>query len=474
MTLQSDKKIILAGTVNMMDTSNFALARYNATGELDNSFSVDGIVTTDFGPYAEDAYSVALTAGGKIVLAGCSYNGPDFGLDYIIARYNSDGTLDLSFDEDGKVYSDFSESSDIAYSTCVQANGKIIVAGYIYDLMDFALIRYNTDGSPDNTFGEGGRVITDIDGAYNIAYCMIIQPDDKILVAGSNQYTSVDMDIVVVRYNPDGSLDNTFSIDGKVVTSFGEYTDLAKAIALQSDGKILVAGASDDGIDSDVVLVRYHSDGTLDLSFSEDGKVVTDIGCNSVCANALVIQPDKKIVVAGTADNSVDYDILLLRYNPDGSLDPTFGEDGIVITDIDDLNNEVASVALSEEGNIIVCGNSYSGSSDGSDIFIASYLSGLSLGIIDFSNSDHTLWIYPNPVCENAILEYELIKEETISIDLYDLQGKLVQNFISYEKRAAGINQESLNMNTSFPAGTYILSVSYNSGRRVVQISIRK
>ncbi len=470
MTLQPDDKILLAGIANRMDTANFALARYSKAGELDKSFSVDGIVITDFGPYAEDAYSVALTPDGKIVLAGCSFNGPVSGWNFIVARYNSDGMLDLSFDEDGKVCSDFSESSDFAYSACIQNDGKIIVAGYIYEIMDFALIRYNTDGSPDNTFGEEGRVITDIDEAFNIARCMVIQPDGKIIAAGSNQYTSEDMDIVLVRYNPDGSIDNTFSVDGKVVTSLGEYTELAKAIALQPDGKILIAGGSDDGTDSDGVLVRYNSDGTLDLSFDEDGIVITDISCTSIYTTSLVIQPDNKIVVAGTADNGTDYDIFLLRYNSDGSLDPTFGDEGIVITDIDNQDNEAVSVALSESGNIIVSGNSSPIPSGYSNTFIASYLSGLNLGIIDFSISDPVLRIYPNPIYDKAELEYELLSEELVSISLFDSRGTLIQSFISKELRSAGKHIESIAIDPSVPAGSYILTINNNSNMRSIHI----
>ena len=470
MTLQADGKILLAGLVNMMDTGNFAMARFTSEGNRDNTFSVDGIVISDFGPYVEDAYSVLTTPDGKIVLTGCGFTGTDYQWDFLIARYNSDGTLDQSFSEDGRVYSNLSANSEFAYAACMQEDGKIVAAGYEYETLDFVLMRFNTDGSLDNTFGTEGKLTTDIDDVINTAYCLTIQPDGRIIAAGSTQYTSLNMDITLVRYNPDGSLDNTFSTDGKVVTSFSEYTDVAKAIALQSDGKILVVGGSDEGTDCYVVLARYNSDGTLDLSFDEDGKVITDISCTSICGNALVIQPDNKIVVAGTADNGTDYDIIVLRYNPDGSLDPTFGAEGIVITDIDDMDNEAVAVALTESGNILVSGNSRPGPSEGSTLFIASYLSGLSLGTIDFSIPDNTLLIYPNPLYDNAVLEYELLSVEFISIALFDSKGTMVQSFFSNELRSAGKHIERLVIDTNIPPGNYVLAITNNSNRRSIQI----
>jgi len=306
MALQADGKILLAGTANMMDSANLAISRYTTGGNRDLTFSVDGIVLTDFGPSVDDAYSVLVTPNGKIVLAGCGYTGIDYHWDFLVVRYNSDGTLDQSFGENGRAYSNLSGSNEFAYAACLQEDGKIVTAGHEYETLDIVLMRFNTDGSLDNTFGTEGKVATDIDHVINEAYCLAIQPDGRIIAAGSTQYTSVNMDITLVRYNPDGSLDNTFSVDGIVVTSFSEYTDVAKAIALQTDGKILIAGGSDDGVDCDVVLARYNPDGTLDHSFNENGKVITDISCNSVYANAMVIQPDNKIVVAGTADNSTD------------------------------------------------------------------------------------------------------------------------------------------------------------------------
>ena len=470
MTLQTDGKILLAGVANMMDTANFAMARFTSEGGRDNTFSVDGIVISDFGPYVEDAYSVLIAPDGKIVLIGCGFTGTEYQWDFLIARYNSDGSLDLSFSEDGRVYSNLSANSEFAYAACIQDDGKIIAAGYEYETLDFVLMRFNTDGSLDNTFGTGGKLTTDIDDVINTAYCMTIQPDGKIVAAGSTQYTSVNMDITLVRYNPDGSLDNTFSVDGKVVTSFSEYTDVAKAIALQSDGKILVTGGSDNGTDSYVILARYNSNGTLDLSFDEDGQVVTDISCTSICGNALAIQPDNKIIVAGTADNGTDYDILVLRYNPDGSLDPTFGDEGIVITDIDDKDNEGISVALSKNGTILVSGNSRPGPLEGSTLFIASYLSGLSLGTIDFSIPDNTLLIYPNPLNDDAVLEYELLSEECVSIALFDSKGTLVHFFVSNELRSAGKHSESLIIDRSIPAGNYMLTISNNSNMRSIHI----
>ena len=355
--IQSDGKIVVAGYTYNGSNYDFVVVRYNADATLDTSFGSDGIVTTDLGGTNDQAYSVAIQSDGKIVVTGCTYNGSNH--DFVVVRYNTDGSLDTSFSDDGWVTSDFSGSDDQGYSVAVQSDGKIVVAGYRYDglVYDMALARYNSDGTLDNSFDGDGKVITSWNN-NEFAYSVAIQADGKIVVAGTRSFYdgSGSNDFALVRYNSDGSLDTSFDGDGILVTNMGGE-DVARSLAIQSDGKIVVAGYRYDGLVYDIALARYNSDGTLDNSFDGDGKVITSWN-NNEFAYSVAIQADGKIVVAGTRsfyDGSGSNDFALVRYNSDGSLDTSFDGDGILVTNLG--GSDVGySVAIQSDGKIVVAG----------------------------------------------------------------------------------------------------------------------
>jgi uncharacterized delta-60 repeat protein len=208
---------------------------------------------------------------------GTSYNGSNW--DFALARYNADGSLDTSFDGDGKVTTAIGASTDVGYSVIQQADGKLVVAGYSWNGSndDVALVRYNTDGSLDTGFDGDGKVTTAIGTGYDEGYSVIQQADGKLVVAGTS-YNGSSNDFALVRYNADGSLDASFDGDGIVTTAIGAANDYAQSVIQQADGKLVVAGYSHNGSDSDVALVRYNADGSLDTGFDGDGKVTTAIG----------------------------------------------------------------------------------------------------------------------------------------------------------------------------------------------------
>lgn len=304
-------------------------------GLLDTSFDNDGIAITQIGMATDRANAIALQADGKIVAAGSTNNvdganQDDFGL----VRYNADGSLDNSFDLDGKVVTPISNFNDIAYAIAIQPDGKIVAAGYanpVEGSATFALARYNPNGSLDPSFDFNGIVITQIgEPSAAVASAVAIQPDGKIVVGGRN----IGVGFALARYNPDGSLDTSFDADGIVITPVGSGGDV-KALVMQSDGKIVVAGYSTTNIQA-FALARYNPDGSLDTSFDGDGFVRTPIGVNSI-AQAAAIQSNGKIVVAGRATFgtiSAHPDVALLRYNENGSVDTSFGIEGTVITSI--------------------------------------------------------------------------------------------------------------------------------------------
>jgi uncharacterized delta-60 repeat protein len=185
-------------------------------GNLDTTFDGDGLVTTNFAAAAE-ARGLAIQGDGKIVVAG-RVDAPG-SRDFALARYNTDGSLDPALDTDGKVTTDFDAGLDFGYAVAIQADGKIVTAGYadVSGSRDFALARYNPDGSLDTAFDGDGKVTTDFAGSADVAWGMVIQGDGKIVVAGLADVSGTG-DFALARYNPDGSLDTAFEGDGRVTT----------------------------------------------------------------------------------------------------------------------------------------------------------------------------------------------------------------------------------------------------------------
>ena len=340
--MQPDGKLVVVGRTNIAANTTFALARYNPNGSLDPAFGTGGLVTTDFGS-TDQAFAVALQPDGKIVTAGRR------GSDVIVARHNADGTQDSLFGSSGRVITNFG-STEQALALVLQPDGKIVVAGRTNKNgnFDFALARYSAGGVVDTTFGTSGLVTTDFGGSVDRAFAMALQPDGKLVVVGDS-----DANFALARYNGDGSLDPGFGIGGKVLTTFGG-TDQASAVVLQPDGKIVVAGQTDTGTSIDFALARYMPDGSLDGAFGSGGRVTTNfIGTSDDLGSAVAVQFDGKIIVGGASDEN----FALARYTSEGILDNGFGTEGKVTTNFggEDL---LHALTLQPDGAIVGVGES--------------------------------------------------------------------------------------------------------------------
>jgi uncharacterized delta-60 repeat protein len=304
-------------------------------GDLDPSFDGDGMVITDFGKN-EHAHGMAIQQDGKIVVVGS-----DTDRDFVLARYLSDGSLDPGFGG-GRVRTDFDGNGDSAQGVVEQPDGKLVVAGATDS--QFAFARYNSDASLDPTFDGDGKVTLSFVEGYVAANAVALQADGRIVAAGEAQASDgTSRDFALARLNPTGSLDSGFDGDGVVLTDLSGGQDVATSLAVQADGKIIAAGIAFPS--RDVLLARYDSNGSLDMSFDDDGKVRTAQPC---CAFSprLAVQSDGKILVAAGSE--------LLRYNVDGSLDSGFGTAGRVSTT--DITTQ--AVALQADGKIVVAGTS--------------------------------------------------------------------------------------------------------------------
>jgi uncharacterized delta-60 repeat protein len=256
------------------------------------------------------------------------------------------GDLDPSFGVGGKVTTDFGPR--IGRALVLQPDGKLVAAGGAFS--EFALARYLPDGSLDTTFGTGGKVITPFGQAFVAANALVLQPDGKLVAAGYSGPSDEAFDFALARYLPDGSLDTSFGTDGKVTTDLGS-SDVANALVVQPDGKLVAAGVTGKLAPIDFALVRYLPDGSLDHTFGVNGTVTTDFGSSNDGAEALVLQSDGKLVAAGSSNA----DFALARYLPNGTLDPTFGTGGKVTTDF--FGESTASaLVLQVDGKLVAAG----------------------------------------------------------------------------------------------------------------------
>ena len=352
--VQADGKIVATGTVND-STDSIVTARYNANGTLDSTFSGDGLQQTDIGISRDSAYAIALQSDGKIVVGGSSRSSTND--NFALIRYNTNGTLDTTFNSTGTVTTDMGTNNDYVWSLAIQSDRKILAAGYAGG--NLALARYNENGTLDTGFGSSGKITTDL-GSGDQAYDMIIQADGKIVVAGQSDVNGTN-DFALVRYLADGTLDTAFNGNGMVITPIGTGSDEGQSVALQSDGKIIVAGRTYDGAKTDFAVVRYNANGTPDTSFGAAGVVVTPLSSDWDEAHAVHIQSDGKIIASGFATIGGAKEFAVVRYNTNGTLDGSFGTDGVK-TALLGSSSEAYCAALQSNGRIVLAGQAWDGS----------------------------------------------------------------------------------------------------------------
>ena len=375
--IQPDGKMVVAGQAayftNNSQAYSFALARLNPDGSLDDSFGSNGKVTTPLNS-AEVANAVAMESDGKIVAAGSLAGG---GSDFVLARYNADGSLDTSFGSGGTTAVPVGYGSDDPDAVQIQSDGKIVVAGSAEDSTSheqFAVARFNTNGVLDTSFGSSGIVITTFGSPPSVAeaYGAGIQPDGKIVAVGlaiATSGSSVTSDMAAARYNTNGALDFSFGSLGRTQANVGGSTlDVGYAMAIQPDGKIIVAGGAGIGdlpgpadywghVNAFVALARFDTNGAPDTTFGNNGTVVSEVGAYSDFAMSLALQPDGKIVIAGASQNG-NYKWFAQRYNADGSLDTSYGNNSAALLDFGSDTNEVAyGLALDSFGRAVIAGD---------------------------------------------------------------------------------------------------------------------
>ncbi|HEX2871444.1 MAG TPA: hypothetical protein VHP33_09315 [Polyangiaceae bacterium] len=347
MAAQPDGKVVVVGTSHE-HSGDFAIVRFERDGDLDTAFGDEGLVMTQVGNGSDIARAVAIDEQGRIVVAGTADGA--HGLDFAVVRYLGNGQLDASFGKDGKALVTFGEDSDTAYALALQSDGKIVVGGdsnrgSAQSGLDFALLRLTQDGQPDDSFGEAGLTTLSVAqfGGRDSIYALALQEisgEERIVAAGGEG------DFTLARFRADGRVDTTFGEQGKLSGVFGSTIGAARALTLTSDNELVAAGHAQH----DFALVKLSTEGTLVSGFGKGGKLTTAVSADNWDeAQGVGVQADGKLLVAGWTyeGNSSSGNTALLRYAADGTLDESFGDAGIVVT-------QVAAPTKADQGSALL------------------------------------------------------------------------------------------------------------------------
>jgi len=503
------------------------------TGSLDLTFNGTGKVVYDKNPW--DLYNdVKVQPDGKIIAVGSSITAMFASTEIEVTRYNTDGTFDASFGTNGHyIYSAYTECN--AYKCLIKEDGKILIAGGATNYATYwmLLIQLNADGTPDLTFGTNGVSLFTMGPQENYLYSLALQADGKILAAGYTQDASYNNVPVVFRYSASGVFDPSFGTDGVASVPVTQIDNAFSAVSVQTDGKFLAAGHISNGLNwFSLLIARYTSDGILDptygtggivnmnlnnvddeffdmklspdneavlagfsviqvdtnfnfhgllMKYDVNGQPVTSFGTNGsvitgdvpyTTANAVALQADGKILMTGSTGDlqPANNDWALWRFKADGSPDNTFGTNGLTTTDFFGGSDEALGIALFQ--NKIIVAGKIRNATDYLDFAVARYLNDYSVSVPETVNLS-VFSAYPNPVKrgETSTLRYTLEEPGNISVELTDISGRNVLT-LPLVQQAKGEHSCLLMVPSGIEAGIYCIKISNSRTCRTMKLAV--
>jgi uncharacterized delta-60 repeat protein len=452
---QNEDKILVLGESSNSNSDNFCILRYNSDGTLDQTFGNNGKIISDI-TNSGYLFDIKIQNDGKIV-GIYNNNGNN-----VVFRFNIDGSPDLSFADQGKIIINFPEYEINAITLTIQNDDKIIVAGNAQIVIGFtvsAIMRYNNDGSVDNSFGNSGLVINNIGGSITLVK---IQSDSKILTIGNFLGSSY----ALSRYDSNGILDLGFGING-IINGIANSDTFMSDLLIQDDSKILLGGVSRNQTEFyKTTLVRYDTNGNIDNSFGNGGIAIIENNQNEVRSSSLLLQNDGKIIIGGSILSNTNFNFLLTRLNTNGTRDNSFGVNGITTTYINSNNSWISDIAFMPDGKIIAAGINANSSSY--DIVLTKYTNN-NLGINNFNTNFEITTASPNPTNDFITINYNLKTNSEISLELYDINGKVIMKPFYKVSREQGQNSEIINLN-GLAKGTYFLALKSAEKNHLLKI----
>jgi uncharacterized delta-60 repeat protein len=366
--LQPDGKIVAAGTAWYQSgsyfLSNILVMRLNSNGTIDSSFGEGGTVRTNIYSVnnlsVDDAFAIKVLTNGTILIGGTSYDYAQHRM--VFVEYKSNGVINTSFGSGGAVLIDINHRDDEIFDMAVQPDGKIIGAGEYFNVTssyDVAVVRLLSNGSLDNTFGTNGIVTTRVGAGGDVAKSIALQSNGKIVIAGSTRTTTqAKDDILSIRYNENGTIDSSFGLNGIYIKDIGGDNDVANSVKIQPDNKIILGGYATLNAVNNFLSLRLKNSGTPDVSYGSNGMVTTSIFNQGDAANAMILQADGKIIEAGQSTNGASTFFSSIRYNTNGALDDSYSNDGIHVFSIGNSNDKAGKmVKLPWNNTLLLCGS---------------------------------------------------------------------------------------------------------------------
>lgn len=452
--VQSDGKILVAGSAGTPSTYQMAVARYNEDGSLDTSFANDGTLRIPVGPLKSFVMGMAQQPDGKILLGGRTWD--NVSGDFALVRLNEDGSFDNTFGTNGIALIQTPET-EAAEAMTLLDDGKIIMVGYRDDNLTAA--KFNTDGSLDTSFGVNGWAVVSFSDQASYADDVAIQDDGKILISGFSLNGDNRFQVAAARLNTDGSVDNSFGTNGTVLFNVGEWNDFGEGVAIQDDGKILIGGhkwISNVQQKHDLFVARLNTDGSLDTSYGNNGAATARLVDGANYAKGLVLQADGKPILAGYTVLQGEINMAMVRFDTTGELDSTFNGDGMVSFDYEGREDYGYAIALQADNKIILAGYSYGGG--GSEFEVARFLNDETAGTEDFQNLEFRL--FPNPANNQITIELS-DASSNYQVAIYDVLGKQV--YTSEIQKVGNIDVSAL------ASGTYLVKLNSENKTNVVR-----
>ncbi|MDW3651032.1 MAG: T9SS type A sorting domain-containing protein [Bacteroidia bacterium] len=447
--MQYAGKIVVGGYTENPANDDFALVRFDQNGSIDTTFGIGGSTTTNFQFNEDDqAMSLDIASDSSIILVGPSSRTLSNSLGF--SWYYSDGSMRFQGNiSAGPIF-------DTTYQVLIQPDGKIILGGF--SLFNSFLIsrRLVNPLQIDFSFGDEGIAQIDCCG-INTSLDLLLQPDGKILSIGVNKgFSSGNRNFSVGRFNSDGSTDSSFNSVGVFTQDFGFNYELAFAGALTSNGKIVLGGLGEYDGAFGFNMIQLSSHGQLDTTFGNSGILRADF-VPHLGGESLVILPGGKIIAVGTYTQGPDEDFALLRFMPNGIVDSTFGQNGMLLTDFEGTDDRAYSVTYdSSSHSLFVVGESVD---DTSAVFaIAKYNLGARVGLEKFPSIIQEAKLYPNPSRSDSQLKFSLHNSASLTIDILDLQGRSFRNITRDQFFHSGAHEVDVVMD-EIPAGVYSLRI---------------
>lgn len=465
--VQSDGKIIVVGsTLSFNEGSSFVVTRYLANGNVDTSFGTGGSVKTLYG-FRCSAKSLHIQNDGKIIVAGSTYLTAQVNSEaaIMLAKYNTNGSLDMSFGTNGVAVLNLPNSQDVR-TMVVKADGTIIVGG-IFNIQDgeeprsVALVGFDANGNLNTAFGNNGYVFGD-----GYVLDMKLTATEDIITVGRGEMNAY----MISKYTANGQIVNSFgaSGNGTIEFSMNYITELSKCV-IANNGDIYATGATyATGLEYKAYTVKYNQAGIIDASFGANGMILRDWGrFIASFGNDIAIDQNNNLIIAYSVGMPTNYDFGVESYDLAGNINTDFGNNGYFTTTFTDSHEYLRAMSIQPDNKIVLSGDMFGQ-------VLARLNNPVVLSNNDFSKNEEKINIIPNPFIFNAELSFEIDKSGKIAVDLFDSKGAFISNLIKDKYCKEGTNSLRLNLSDiNLPQGLYFLKV-YNDFKAYKTLKLLK